>query len=330
MNKTNDVIGIGNAMMDFLLEVEDSKLTELGLNKGQFHSTTHNDNARNVKENIHQDPKIKMASGGSVANTMKGIACLGGNTLFCSKIGEDIYGDAYVQELEAHGITSRMSKHGPTTGYVVSFITPDAERTFLGDIAANNHFSKDDVLEEDIMNSKVLHLEGYQFENPAKEAVLHALELAKKYHTKVSIDLSDPGVIQRNKDFFKEIVADYVDIIFLNEEEAEAFTGLTKEDALRDVSKMVDIAVVKLGKEGSLIYQNNQTTKIPGYSANAIDTTGAGDSYAAGFLYGYCQDWDTKKSGKLGSLLAARVVEHIGVKINILDIEAIKEEITND
>ena len=328
--KTNDVLGIGNAMMDFLLEVDDAKLVELGLTKGQFHSTTHNDTARNFKQTIHQDPNVKMASGGSVANTMKGIACLGGKALFCSKIGTDSVGETYIQELEAHGITSRMNKHGPTTGYVVSFITPDTERTFLGDIAANGHFSKEDLSEEDIMNSKVIHLEGYQFENPAKEAVMHALELAKKHETKVSIDLSDPGVINRNLDLFKEIVRSYVDIIFLNEEEAEAFTGMTHEDALREVSKYVDIAVVKLGKEGSLVYHNNEVTTVPGYPAEAVDTTGAGDSYAAGFLYGYCNGWNMNKSGKLGSLLAARVVEHIGVKINTLDIAAIKGEIENE
>jgi len=328
--KTNDVLGIGNAMMDFLLEVDDSKLTELGLTKGQFHSTTNNDATRNVKENIQQNPNVKMASGGSVANTMKGIACLGGKTLFCSKVGTDSVGDTYIQELEAHGITSRMNKHGLTTGYVVSFITPDTERTFLGDIAANNYFSKEDVSEEDIMNSKVLHLEGYQFENPAKEAVLHALELAKKHGTKISIDLSDPGVIARNLELFKEVVKNYIDIIFLNEEEAEAFTGLSQKEALREVAKIVDIAVVKIGKEGSLVCYEDNVTTIPGYKAEAVDTTGAGDSYAAGFLYGYCNNWNVEKSGKLGSLLAARVVEHVGVKIKDLNINEIKSQIEEE
>lgn len=273
--KTNDVIGIGNAMMDFLVKVDYSKITEFGLNKGQFNSTDDNVNAKNIKHEIHQNPSVKMTSGGSATNTMKGIACLGGKTLFCSKVGTDTYGDAYIQELEAHGITSRINKYGPTTGYVVSLITPDAERTFLGDIGANAHFSNEDILEEDIKNSKILHLEGYQFENPAKDTVLYALGLAKKYQTEVSIDLPDSGVIKRNKDLFRYIVENYVDIIFLNGEEAEAFSGMSKEDALKEIAKTVDIAVVKLGKEGSLVYHNNEITKIPSYAANAIDTTGA-------------------------------------------------------
>jgi len=188
---------------------------------------------------------------------------------------------------------------------------------------------KEDVLEEDIEKSKVLHLEGYQIEGPTRETILHAIELAKKHDTLVSIDLADPGLIRRNKEFLKELVMNKADIVFVNEKEAEEFTGLQEEEAARELGKHCKIAIVKVGKGGSLIYFNENITKIPCYPAQCIDTTGAGDSYAAGFLYGYCNNWNTENSGKLGSLLASKVVEQKGVGMKNINAEKLKEEITN-
>jgi sugar/nucleoside kinase (ribokinase family) len=323
MQKTNDVIGLGNAMMDLLVEVNDDKISELGLTKGEFTPLANKEDAYKLLQQLQEQNQVKILSGGSVANTIKAIAKLGGNTLFCGKVGEDEFGSQYIQELTNYGVNSRINKCGLSTGHVISLITSDAERTFIGHLGATTYFSKEDILEEDITNSKVLHLEGYQLESPAREAVLYAINVAKKNNTKISIDFSDPGVIRRNKEFFKELVKDYVDIIFLNEEEAKEITGLEEQEALEEIAQHVEIAIVKLGAKGSLIYHNNETIKIDPYQANAIDTTGAGDTFAAGFLYGYCQGWEMKKSGKLGSLFSAKIVEHLGANYNKVNVDEI-------
>jgi len=325
MEKTNDVIGLGNALMDFLVEVEDSFIEQLGVNKGQFNLIEEEETAKSILQQLgHLD--IKMVSGGSVANTIKGIARLGGKTVLYGKVGADNYGQAFIDDVRGYGIIPKITRSEQTTGHVISLVTPDAERTMSAYLGATMTYTKEEVLSglsEYIQSSKILHLEGYQLDNQAKEVVLHAMELAKQHNTKVSIDVSDPGVIERNKDILKEIVKDYVDIIFLNEDEAKAYTGLEEEEALKKIAEDVDIAVVKLGKRGSLIYHNNQVYKIDPVLVDAVDTTGAGDTFAAGFLYGYTQNWTLDKAGKLGSIMAAKIVEQMGADYRMLNLDNI-------
>lgn len=310
--KTNDVIGLGSALMDFLIEVDDDKLIEFDLKKGEMH-LVEEEKAKEILNKIEEQKlNVENAPGGSSANTLRGITLLGGSAVLCAKVGNDEHGENYVQQMKGHGVTTRINKHHKTTGHCVSFITPDTERTMSTYLGASLELYKEDILEEDIAKSKVLHLEGYQLEGSTKETVLHAIELAKKHQTLISIDLADPGVVRRNKDLFKEILND-VNIVFVNEKEAQEFTGLENEDAALKLAKSCEIAIVKVGEKGSFICSNNEINKIEVVKAKAIDTTGAGDSYAAGFLYGYCHDWNLADSGKLGSLLAAKVVEQKGV-----------------
>jgi len=322
MQKTNDVIGLGNMMMDFLVEVDDDRLLEFDLKKGEMHLVDH-EKAKLILSNINH---TETAPGGSAANTLRGVAFLGGKAILCGKVGNDPLGENLVQEIENHGVTTRISKHHHTTGHSVSFITPDTERTMSTHLGAAIELSKEDILEEDIQNSKVLHLEGYQLEGPTKEVVLYAIELAKKHGTLVSIDLADPGLIRRNKELLQSLIRK-VDIVFANEKEAKEFTGVEEVEAARELGKLVKIAIVKIGERGSLICSEGELVKVEGFPAKAVDTTGAGDTFAAGFLYGYCQGWSLAKAGKLGSLLAARIVEKIGVKVKELDVEGIKGEV---
>ncbi len=327
MEKTNDVIGLGSALMDFLVEIDEDRLIEFNLKKGEMHLVDE-EQAKLVLEKINQHQlKIETIPGGSSANTLKGIALLGGKAILCGKVGDDPHGEIYVQEIEKFGLTTRMNKHPKTTGQAVSFITPDSERTFSTHLGAALELYKEDILEEDIEKSKVLHLEGYQVEGPTRETVMHAIELAKKHNTLVSIDLADPGLIRRNKEFLKDLVMNHADIVFVNEKEAEEFTGLKEEEAARELGKHCKIAVVKIGKEGSYVFNENTLTKIPSYLVKAVDTTGAGDSYAAGFLYGYCNNWSIENSGKLGSLLASKVVEQKGVGMKDINAEELKAKI---
>ncbi len=330
MLKTNDVIGLGNTLMDFLIEVDDGLLVEFGLKKGEMH-LIEEEKAKEILLKINERQfKIERIPGGSSANTLKGIAFLGGKAILCGKVGFDDNGEIYVQEAGKLGLSTRISKHQKITGHAITFITPDSERTFSVYLGAALELAKDDILEEDIAQSIVLHLEGYQVEGQTKETILHAIELAKKHDTLVSIDLADPGVIRRNKEFLKELVKMHVDIVFVNEKEAKEFTGLEEGEAAIELGKHTNIAIVKLGEKGSLICQKNKIVKIKSFPAKAVDTTGAGDSFAAGFLYGYCRGWNLEKSGKLGSLLASKVVEILGVKMSDLNAEKLKKEIDNE
>jgi len=327
MSKEYDVIGLGNALMDFLVEINDQHFLEFNLKKGEMHLIEEKQAKEILTKLQKSNFNIETVPGGSSANTLKGLALLGSKVIFCGKVGNDEQGLIYEQQMINHQVNPRLSKHSKLTGQAFTFITPDSERTFSVHLGAAIELHKNDIMEEDIKNSKILHLEGYQLEGQTKETILHALQLAKKHHTLISLDLADPGLIRRNHQQLKEIVKNYVDIVFMNEKEAKEFTGLEEEQALQKIK--TKIAIVKLGERGSLISHNNQITKIKPYPAKVMDTTGAGDTFAAGFLYGYCQGWDIEKSGKLGSLMAAKIVEQKGVKLNQLNIEEIKKELSS-
>jgi len=331
MIKDYDVIGLGNTIMDLLVEIEEHKLLEMNLKKGEFHLVDEQ-KSKELLEKINLSQfKIKTVPGGSSANTIRGIAMLGGKVILYGKVGKDKHGETYVQEMKEHGVNPRINHDSSATGNAITFITPDAERTFSVHLGAAIKLHKEDLLEEDIKRGKILHLEGYQIEGPTRETVLHAITLARKNNTLVSIDLADPGVIKRNKVFLQELALNYADIVFVNEMEAKEFTGYEEEEAAKEIGKSKGkqnkIVIVKLGKRGSIICKNGMITRIDPFPAKVIDTTGAGDCYAAGFLYAFCQGWPIEKAGKLGSLFAAKVVEQTGVVIRNLDGDNLKKEI---
>ncbi|MEK6937873.1 MAG: adenosine kinase, partial [Nanoarchaeota archaeon] len=229
------------------------------------------------------------------------------------------------------GETSRIgTNQEKLNGHALTFITPDTQRTLSEHLGAALHLQKEEVLEEDIKESKVLHLEGYQLEGDTKEVLLRAMELAKKHDTLVSLDLADPGVIRRNKEFLIKIVKEFVNILFVNEKEAKEFTGKEEEFAAIELGHSVKIAIVKIGERGSIIAEEEGIHYVEPFSAQAIDTTGAGDTYAAGFLYGFCQGWPLPQCGKLGSLFASKVVEQKGVRISHLNAEELKSRVELD
>lgn len=327
MQKTNDVIGLGNTLMDMLIEIDEERFLEFNLRKGEMHLVD-GEKAKAILNKIESaNLDIKKVPGGCSSNTLKGIAFLGGQAILCGKVGDDEHGEIYVQEISNHKVQPRINKH-PTcpTGHAITFITPDTERTFSTHLGAAIELAKEDIFEEDIQKSKILHLEGYQVEGPTKETIIHAVQFAKKHGTLISIDLADPFIIRNNKEFLKDLVTNHADIVFVNEKEALEYTGFeNEEEAVKELGQHVKIAIVKLGDKGSLIFNDGNLTRVKSFPANAVDTTGAGDTFAAGFLYGYCNGWSLEKSGKLGSFLAAKVVEHIGVKINDLSLEGFEE-----
>ncbi len=326
--KPIDVLGLGNTLMDFLIEVEDKHLLEFDLKKGEMH-LVEEEKAKEILKKIEQQQlKIEFVPGGSAANTLKGIAFLGGSAMLYGKVGKDDHGLSYIEQMQHHGVKTRISHHHQKlTGHALTFITPDAQRTFSVHLGAAVHLIPEELLEEDIQESKILHLEGYQLEGETKETLLQAMDLARKHQTLISLDLADPGVVRRNHKLLQRIVLDYVDILFVNEKEAKEFTGKEEEEAAIELGKMAKIAIVKIGERGSIIAGDGQLHYVAPFPAKAIDTTGAGDTYAAGFLYGYCCRWSLEKCGKLGSLFASKVVEQKGVRIKHLDAEKMKREV---
>lgn len=321
-----DVFGIGNALMDFLIEIREDEFLELDLKKGQFHMI----DEKKSKQILAQvnNKEITLAPGGSCANTLHGIALLGGSVVFCGKVGKDKHGDIYEQKIVQHKIKSNIARCNKNiTGHAITFITPEGERTFAVHLGAAINLQKEEVFYEDIKNSKILHIEGYQLEDKnLREVSIHAMKFAKENKVKISIDLADPGVVTRNKEDIRKMVAEYANIVFANEEEANAFTGKSGEEALNEIATISEIAIVKLGKEGSLVKKGNDVYTIKGVLAKAVDTTGAGDMYAAGFLYGLTHEHNLKICGDLGSYFAAKVVQQIGArldKINTNEIDSI-------
>ncbi len=320
-------MGIGNALMDLLVEVDDNTLLDFDLNKGEMHLVDHPTAEKLLATLLEKNLKLEIVPGGSVANTLKGIALFGGHVVLCGKVGNDQHGEMYVQEMEKIGVRSNVNGHSAITGHALTFITPDSQRTFSVHLGAAVHLEKEDILETDIAKSKILHLEGYQLEGQTQETILHAIDLAKKHGTLVSLDLADPGVIRRNKEFLSTLVHSHIDIVFMNETEAQEFTGLQEKAALSALPENLTIAVVKLGAAGSLIRYQGKIIEAPAMAATPVDTTGAGDSFAAGLLHGYTKGWPMEKSARLGALLAARVIEQTGVRIHDLSSEKLVAEV---
>ena len=313
--KKYDVIGIGSPLLDFIVEVDEGVLAEMDLKKGEMHLI----DEKRSKEIMARLEKhdVKTSPGGSSANTLAGVSYLGGSTVFMGMIGEDKHGDIYEQKTGVDGVEVRLSKHDDAaTGHAITFITPDSERTFATHLGAALHFRKHHVFDEEIKNSKILYIEGYQLEDKdLKEASVHAMRIAKENDVKVSIDLSDPALVGRNLEDLKELVKKYADIVFVNEMEAEAFTGKKEEDALHEIYEMCDIANVKLGDKGSLIKSDGMLYKISAHKAKVVNTNGAGDMYAAGILYGIANGMHIDEAANLASKYAAKVVSQVGARL---------------
>ncbi|MCA9459432.1 MAG: adenosine kinase [Nanoarchaeota archaeon] len=313
-NKQIDVIGFGSPLLDLLVEVEDFFLEELELKKGEMHITSE-ERALEILEKLNGH-NIDECAGGSCANTIYGIAYLGGKSAFCGVVGDDEHGKTYDLSFNHKNNKNILHKINKKTGHAITFITNDSQRTFATHLGAAIEFKKHHVLEEDIIKAKILHVEAYQIEGEeTKEAMIEAMNFAKKHNIKISLDLSDPALIKRQKKYLEEIVEKYIDIIFANEEEAKEYTGLEEKDALNFFGNLCEIAIVKLGAKGSLIKTQNKIFEIPAEKIIVKDTTGAGDMFAAGFLYGITNNKSIEEAGKIATENAAKVVSQIGARL---------------
>ena len=307
------ILGMGNALVDILIRLEDYELLkEFNLPKGSM-QLVDQAFARKLEERANK-AGITKASGGSAANTIHGLAELSIETGYIGKVGNDSLGRFFKEDLEKAGIDPILFYGRYDTGRAVTLITPDSERTFAVYLGAAMEQTPDDISSELFKGFEYFHVEGYLVQN--HELIETALKLAKKHSIKTSLDLASYNVVEENIEFLKLLIPGYVDIIFANEDEANAFTGKNPEEALTELSEITEIAVVKTGEKGSLIKKGEEFYKIGIIDADCVDTTGAGDLYAAGFLYGQIKELSLKESGELGALLSGKVIENIGAKIN--------------
>lgn len=306
------VIGMGNALTDILLQVDnDSILSLLNLPKGGM-QLINTDRSIEISTAVQHFSKI-MATGGSASNTISGITRLGAKAAFVGKIGKDEVGDFFTKDSITNGVTPFLQESENASGRCIVLVSPDGERTMCTFLGAACELKAEDLKIELFHGYDIFHIEGYLVQN--HDLIRTAVKLAKEAGLKVSIDMASYNVVEANLEFLVEIVSEYVDIVFANEDEARAFTGKEPEEALVHISALCEIAIVKIGKDGSFIKSGDETIKIQPRLANCIDTTGAGDLYASGFLFGLANNFSLSQSGKIGSIVSGNVVEVLGAKM---------------
>lgn len=307
------VLGMGNALVDVLALIEnDSLLTQLELPKGSMQLI---DAAK--KEALHkamEDKEKFLASGGSASNTITGIAKLGVNTGFIGRVGKDFFGNYYKEDLEKYNVKSLLRICNEDSGVATTFVSKDGQRTFGTYLGAAAGLTAEDLKTEDFAGYNYFYIEGYLVQN--LDLIRKAVALAHENGAKVVLDMASYNVVEASKDFLLEIIPQYVDILFANEEEAKALCNTEPEKALDVIADMVEIAIVKIGEKGSWIKRGEEKVFVPALKVDCMDTTGAGDLYASGFLYGLINSKSLKESGEIGTLLAGNVIQVIGPKMN--------------
>ncbi|MDR0370817.1 MAG: adenosine kinase [Prevotellaceae bacterium] len=306
------ILGIGNALTDILLQIEgDHILEELNLPKGSMQLVCKERSSEISRRLQHLEQK--MIAGGSASNAIVGISRLGGETGFIGKTGQDEIGSFYIDDLNGNDVRPQILQSSLPSGRCVVLISPDGERTMCTYLGAASELLPEDLQPSFFAGYDIFHIEGYLVQN---HALIHrAVELAKQAGLKISIDLASYNIVEENLDFLHGIVENYVDIVLANEEEAYAFTSKMPEEALHQLAQKADIAVVKVGKNGSYVKSNGEKHDIAAITAQRIDTTGAGDLYASGFLYAYAKGLPLEICGKIASLVSGKSVEIIGAKI---------------
>lgn len=310
-----DVIGIGNALVDVISHETDEFIAAQGLAKGTMHLI---DERRAGELYAAMGPGIEI-SGGSAANTIVGVASFGGRAQYVGKVKADVLGDVFNHDLRSTGVAfdTRAALEGPPTGRCLILVTPDAQRTMNTYLGASVHLSPGDVDAALIARGRILFLEGYLFDLPnAREAFRVAARMAHAAEKKVALTICDPFCVDRHRVEFRDLVTNHVDILFANEAEICSLYEVADFDtALQHVRGECEIAVLTRGKRGSLIIAGDEFHVIDAHPVEAlVDTTGAGDLYAAGVLYGLSQRFDLAHCGRLGSLAAAEVISHVGAR----------------
>jgi sugar/nucleoside kinase (ribokinase family) len=310
-----DVVGIGNAIVDVIARVEEKFIAEKKLAKGAM---TLIDEAQAEALYAAMPPGLE-SSGGSAANTMAGLASLGGTGAFFGKVKDDQLGKVFAHDIRAIGVSfgSKPAGDGPSTARCLIVVTPDAQRTMSTYLGAAVNLGTEDIDEAVVKNARVTYLEGYLWDPPrAKEAFVKAAKVAHAAGRKVSLSLSDAFCVDRHRAEFRDLVAGHVDILFANESEIKSLYEVESFDAaLQAVRGSCEIACLTRSEKGSLIVAGEEVHVIDAERVGpVVDTTGAGDLYASGFLYGWSHGYGLARAGRIASLAAAEAISHVGAR----------------
>lgn len=315
LSRTLDIFGMGHALVDLEVEVDKAFLDGQDVEKGHRRLVTSAEKGR-----LHQaleDCPVHRCSGGSVANTVVGVAGLGGTGGFCGVVGDDAEGDFFREDLESVNVPLLSQFHRGETGTCTVMITHDAQRTMMTHLGIAAELGPDDVDPDAVSRAKFLFVEGYLLPHESSlDASMKAFTVAKESGVQVALAVSDPFVIQSCQDLLWELIEGPVDILFLNDLEGRVLTGL--EDPLecaREIHRhSVDVALT-VGPKGSVLMNQGECSVLDVVPVEAVDTTGAGDMYAAGLIYGLAQGWSWPQAGRLGSQVAAKLISAMGSRL---------------
>ncbi len=320
-----DVIGFGNAIVDVLASADDALLERYGLAKGSMRLCDENEAAALYDA---MGPALEIR-GGAAANTMVGVASFGGRAAFVGKVRDDQLGTIFGHDIRAAGVhfVSPPVPAGPPTGRCLVLITPDAQRTMSTFLGIAGSLGPEDVPDDLVASAAVTYLEGFLWEQPgAKAAIRKAAEVAHAAGRKVAFSLSDSFCVERNRDEFLTLIESSVDILFANEAEAASLFETDHFDSVVPrLRPLVEVAAVTRGPRGSVLIAGDRVEVVDAEPVDeVVDTTGAGDLYAAGVLYGLAADHDLAVAGRLGSAAAAEVISHVGAapQASLIDVAA--------
>ncbi|MDA0659954.1 MAG: adenosine kinase [Planctomycetota bacterium] len=311
-----DVYGVGNALVDIQTQVTDALLSAIQFDKGIM-TLVGDEQQTSVLQKLSDLPQ-HLCAGGSAANTVVGVSDFGGKAAFCGKVAADARGEFFLADMRNVGVNMSVpaASIGPT-GTCAVLITPDAQRTMLTNLGVSSTLTPDDVQEDEIRNAQYVYIEGYLLTGgTTKDAAYRAMELAQKHQVKIAFTASDPFLVNMIRDEIWQLIEGPVDLFFCNELEAKSLTG--KDDIIECahlIHQHADNVALTLGAQGSLIMHEGQAIAIEGASVTALDTTGAGDMYAGGLLYGVTNGMTWKQAGHLASQAAARVVTQLGARM---------------
>ena len=319
------VYGIGNPLIDILIQVSEEDIRALGLAKGTMHLVDSSERSR-ILTHCAGLP-VEYRCGGSCPNTIIALASLRVDAVLGGKVGPDKEGDEYIRQLASFSSASSLARGNEATGSSIILITPDTERTMNTFLGANREFSLDDLDLDLVRNADYFYFTGYMWDTDAqKAAILAALGACRNARTKIVFDAADPFAVNRNRLEFLQLLDSHVDILFANREEAGIlFESDSMEGCLAALKERCDTGVIKNGRHGSVVYSKGMEYSIPIFPATAVDSTGAGDMYAAGFLYALIQGLGPREAGLCASWLAGKIVQIKGAQFSPREFEAVRQ-----
>jgi len=325
------VYGIGNPLIDVIAETTEEEIKSLGIHKGTMQLTS--TDQRNELVAFLKGKKVSYSCGGSCPNTMITLSALGVPTILAGKVGDDEYGRIYRTRLKELGVTDELRIGHQSTGSSIILITPDGERTMNTYLGANREFGPADVNKTSVEKAGYFHFTGYMWDTESQmNSIKTALEAAKRSNTEISFDVADPFAVGRYRETFLNLIAHDCDIVFANNDEARIlFDNYDAYECCRSMGKLCRTAIVKNGKRGSFVCHKGIITAIPLQGpSSAVDTTGAGDTYAAGFLWGQANGCNVVDSAHIASFLAGEIISQIGAQFSKEKAEKLIDDLKNN